>query len=407
MIAFDPTKLSVEIARLKTISTAMGGSISIIDEARSSDKKEVMLRLPVPLSVARAYVVAHKATRYLKPMIIAIVRYDGHIVAIERHHLGGFGELTETFTDGTTREWQPFCRMQIQRDLPNLMSQNDKWYFDGRYVYAFTNNKTEEQAIKDGDHLSISGAFRKVDVDTIDLQYFGTGAIPFVDVAPTQRTCLAFISHTGAYAISPPIWKDLADVGMTQFKKDQVSATETPQTAELVEDKELMRHNFDRIDAQMSVNLNFVLTAGRAIGTTFGYEYVEPLQLPRLMVELHTVNLPNVPHQIKSTYDSGLKFSHALAWLLGMTRRANTLETHITMRQLMKYLTKRGLFRNSSFDAARVFQSGMTVADVPRKNLDELLKNQDFTKVSLAAIMQHARDSAKQRKAADRLGLDE
>lgn len=157
---------------------------------------------------------------------------------------------------------------------------------------------------------------------------------------------------------------------------------------------------FDMIDESLAVNLNFALKAGQEIGKKFGYEFVEPLQLPRLMIELHTVNLPNVPAEVKATYDIGLKFTHAMAWLLGMSRKTkeDDLETYIMMRSLMKYLTKRGIFRSNVFNAERVFKDGQTVKDVPQLAMDQLMKDQDFTKMSLSAILQQAREGQKRRK---------
>lgn len=393
MIKYDHSKLSVEIVRLKSVTTAMGGSISIIDETRSGEKKEVMTRIIVPMSVARSFIMAsRKITKYLKPIYVAVIRYQNNVVALEGHPLGGFGLLESEQLDGTMKRWEPTSQYNIDHSLRDKTSVGGyEWYFDGRYVYTFPNSQTEAEAVRNGDHLSADGKFRKVNVEAIDLQTIGNRN-ETVTLAP--RTCLAFLTSNGAHAISPPIWKDLSDVGMTQFKKEAKASEDAP----LVEDKNAMRHNFDRIDESMSVNLNFILHAGREIGTTFGYEYVEPLQLPRLMVELHTVNLPTIPHQIKSTYDSGIKFSHAVAWLLGLTRRANTLETHIMMRSLMKYLTKRGLFRNNVFNAEQVFKDAKTITDVPKKDLTVLLQDQDFTKMSLSAIMQQARDGAKARR---------
>jgi hypothetical protein len=124
------------------------------------------------------------------------------------------------------------------------------------------------------------------------------------------------------------------------------------------------KFSFDDINSHLSVNLNFALKAGAEVGALFGYDAIQPLQLPRLMVELRTVNLPNIPNTVKSTYDIGVSFTHSLAWLLGMTRKADTLETLLVVRSLMKYLTQRGVFRNNVFQAARVFHINKTVDDV-------------------------------------------
>ena len=95
MIQFDITKLTTKIVRLKSVTTALGGSINIIDEEKSTDTKEELIRIEVPLSVARAFIMAtNKVTKYLKPVYTALAMYDGIIVAMERHPLAGLGALS-------------------------------------------------------------------------------------------------------------------------------------------------------------------------------------------------------------------------------------------------------------------------------------------------------------------------
>jgi hypothetical protein len=59
-----------------------------------------------------------------------------------------------------------------------------------------------------------------------------------------------------------------------------------------------------------------------------------------------------------------MKFTHAIAWLMGLLRRSDTLETIIMVRSLLKYLTKRGIFRTNMFNSTAVFRAGKTVQDV-------------------------------------------
>ena len=48
MIKFDINLLTTEIVYLKSITTALGGSISVIDQDKSTDKKEVLKRIDTP-----------------------------------------------------------------------------------------------------------------------------------------------------------------------------------------------------------------------------------------------------------------------------------------------------------------------------------------------------------------------
>lgn len=398
MIRFDASKLSVEIVQLKAVTTSLGGSISIIDPTRSTEAKEVCKRVEVPMAIARAFIMkTKKVTKYLKPVYTAIVRYGDLVITMERHPLAGLGKLEDEGVFGM-RRWEPDCQRNIENILKPLVGRGDhEWYFDGRYVYTFDQNDLDV-TVRNGEYLTRDGRFRKVASMTVDTQELSNRD----KLAPVERSCMAFVASNGVSAISPPIWKNLSDVGTTQLKRvsaaeDDEDETDDDLVGDLPERKTSSLHNFDRIDEQLSVNLNFALKAGNEIGKTFGYEYVEPLQLPRLMIELHTVNLPNVPKEVKATYGVGLQFTHSLAWLLGLSRKANTLETYIMMRSLMKYLTKKGIFRNNVFDASNVFLNGKTVADVPVKSLDQLIDDQDFTKLSMAAIVEQTRLSKKRR----------
>jgi hypothetical protein len=193
-----------------------------------------------------------------------------------------------------------------------------------------------------------------------------------------ERSSLAFVSNAGDIVVSPPIWKKLEDVGGTQLVK-----------AGVVSEDGAVMGNFDSIDDNLGVNLSFALKAGQEIGQAFGYEHVEPLQLSKLMIELSTVNLPNVSNEIKASYAIDMKFTHAIAWLLGMLRRADTLKTTLIVRSLLKYLTKRGMFRNNMFNAAKIFKSGKTVDDVKAVSAEDLSKHEPL-QLSLEAILKHA-----------------
>lgn len=403
MIPFDFSLLSVEIVELKAITTSLGGSISVIDNKRATSTKEVCKRVQVPMATARAFLMrTKKVTKYLKPVLTALVRYNGHVIAMERHPLGGFGKLNEEGLFGS-KTWVPSSQKNIDGILkPALTSTSREWYFDGRYIYAFVCNDVDT-AVRGGEYLTSNGQFRKIAAMSIDTQEMADAA----KLEPVERSCMAFVTSRGEVAVSPPIWKNLSDVGMTQLGKagavaadsedgddeEDHNATDAPNAVATVP-----AYNFDKIDESLSVSLNFALKAGQEIGKEFGYEFVEPLQLPRLMIELHTVNLPNVPPQVKATYDSGIQFTHAMAWLLGLSRRANNLETYIMMRSLMKYLTSKGVFRKNVFNAERVFKEGKTTEDIVCKPLDQLLEQQDFTQLSMASILEQARIGAKARK---------
>lgn len=396
MIRFDATQLAIDFVQLKSITTSLGGSISIIDDQKSTDQEEVTRRVAVPMALARTFIkTTQNVTKYLRPVWIAMVRYGDHVVALERHPMVSLGTLEIEGPFGTKR-WIPNVERLINDHIIPTVTLGDKeWYFDGRYVYSF-DQADLNTTVRNGRYLSADGHFRKIVSQTIDLQSTSstntTNDAGGVNVE--ERNCLAFVASNGDFVVSPPIWKDLEGVGGKQRK----SITTDDEDEDDLEDgtvQTTINNVFDIINQSMSVNLNFALKAGQEVGKMFGYEYVEPLQLSRLMIELHTVNLPNVPKQVKATYDCGMRFSHAMAWVMGLSRRANTLETHLIMRSLLSYLTKKGIFRSDAFDADSVFLPNMGVADVHQKEIDELIGNMDFTKMSLANILAAAKENRK------------
>lgn len=359
MINFDPSKVKFHIVRLKTITTALGGSINIVDTINTVGKKEQYLRIEVPLAVARAYIKAHNTTRYLVAIPACIMTYENKVVAIEGHPLGSLA-----YNDDGTLDWKPLSVINYERKIEPMLTEEElskrKWYFDGRFMFCFKKQDLK-QAVLEGAALTSDQKFRKVDVVSIDLMAIHTE----YGITPDVRTCLAFIASENAYGVSPPVWKDLGDVGEGKLQKSNA---------------ENDKFRFDSIDEHLSVNLNFALRAGTDLSRLFGFEAIEPLQLPRLMVDLHTVNLPNTAQQIKATTDIGLTFTHTIAWLLGLLRRVNTLDAYIVIRALMKYLTTKGIFNKDTFKTGSIFKEGFT-GDVPvlsQRDFEEKVVNTQF-----------------------------
>lgn len=384
MIKFDSSLLSFEIIRLKAVTTALGGSISIIDEAKSSATKEVTQRVEVPMAVARAFIQAtKKVTKYLKPVYTALVIYDGRVISMERHPLAALGKLVDEGAFGQ-RKWEPASMTNWRQTiLPRIAAHNTTdWYFDGRYVYTLRDGEYHN-ALAQATNMSADGRFRKVIAMSIDMQ----DMTAVEDLEPRERSCLAFVASNGASAISPPIWKNLDAVGSTQLSRSSSDDDDDDATEGVVQ----ASNTFDDIDFELSVNLNFALKAGNEIGKVFGYEYVEPLNLPQMMIEMKTVNLPSLKKEIKATYDIGMTFTQAMAWLLGLSRKANNMETHLMMRSLMKYLSSKGMFRRKAFDAENVFRANKTVDDLPVVNLAELRDMSSYDDLDLALMMQRGR----------------
>jgi len=377
MIKFDIEKLRVETYWVKSLTTALGGAIQILDEEQSSGNDEVYHRLPVPMSVVRQFKTQHKVIKYLRPVLVAVAYYDNRAVALERHPAGCMGLREEKFGEsGLMKKWVPECERNIDRCIRPQVQKGD-WYFDGRYMYTF--NSTLDAAIKKAEFLSKDRRFRCVDVEVVGLHQLSDR----LKLDLSDRTCLAYVAFNGQYAISPPIWKNARQVG-----EAKVLGTHKNKDGGKRKSQDL---NFDKVDQFCAVNLSFALKAAAQLSKEFGYEAVEPLNLPQLMIRLNTVNLPKVPSEVKDTFDSGMKFTHALAWMLGFARRSENLDTYATIRSLMKYLTSSGLFFKQAFDPSNIFHKGQTLETVPLLSKEQALEGFETMSVKdrLEIIRQH------------------
>lgn len=373
MIEFDINKLRVETYKVKALTTALGGSISVLDEEESTSDKEIYHRIKVPMSVVRAFQVRHKMMKYIRPCLIAVAFYEDRAIALERHPAGCMGERWERQIDKTTglrdkveivtSQWIPTLEYNINKVIRPLVEANTKWFFDGRYIFSFDKG-TPAEAVKKGKFLSKDGKFRCLDVNAVGLHKLEDKVK--LDIA--ARTCLAYVAKNGQYAVSPPIWKNASAVGRAKIKGVQEVRSEGERD-----------FSFDKVDGQCAVNISFALKAAKELSNEFGFEAIEPLNLPGLMVRLNTVNLPKVPSEVKDTFDSGMQFTHALAWLLGFARRCHNLDTYASIRSLLKYLTSNGLFLKSAFDPTNIFKAGHDLETIPQLSKKEAFE----AKVSL------------------------
>jgi hypothetical protein len=202
-------------------------------------------------------------------------------------------------------------------------------------VYTF--KQSLDAAIEEGKLLSSDGRFRSLYVTAIHLNYIG-----FFDdsyVYAESRTCLAYVASSGVYSIAPPIWKTLDGIGNSQFKK---AGTDTDVLG--------LSSQFDKVDNLLMVNLQFAIIAGIQLTKQFGYQSIEPLQLPRLMVQLNTVNLQQISTEVRQTFDIGLTFTQAMAWLLGINRNVTTYDEMITLKRLFRYLSANGIFSRNELN---------------------------------------------------------
>lgn len=364
MIRFDASKLEIKLMHVKMISGALGGTLTVLDEKRSKKaKKEVFTRIKIAHQLTRYWNKMYRgANKYIKPVLTAVTFYDGHVVALERHPLGNLGkEKTEGLFGDVT--WSPDTERNITTIIKPLAMSGD-WYIDGTYIYNL-----QQANLNAARRLSGDGKFREVRVDAIKLS-----TLPD-EPAVESRVCLAFYPTNGKMALTPPIWKTLHNVGQRQLTAKGSSTRDN----EEVDDDETVTymgteedtHQFDEIDDHLCVNLGFVLKAGRELSEVFGYDAIEPLGLDDMMIQLRTVNLPTVASEVKSTFDTGMKFTIAVAWLIGLVKKTETLDSYITLRSLLKYLTTKGVYRKGAFTENAIFKAGSSLTNIKMLSIAE------------------------------------
>lgn len=335
---FDASKITFEHIRVKTINSA-GGSISIIDE--SVTDKEKTTRYDCPNTITRAFKAIHGMTQFQIPHECCIMKYDGTIIAIEK---AAINERTYIGLDGTEKNWIPELENNFKK-VQSMITEGE-WYIDGTYLYSFKEGLDE--AIKHGNDLTKDGKFRSVECTAIMLSYIGFHDDVFVE----GRNCLAYVADNGEYSITPPIWKTYNFVGGIGASDDGVVLSD-----------------FNKAEESLLVNLQFAIIAGINITRIYGYKRIEPLQLPKLMVQLRTVNLQQLPQEVKETFDIGMSFLQALAWLMGLYRQVPSFDDMMYMKRLIKYLTSTGTNKRKSMEVLTAPNS------VPLMTMEEAYEN--------------------------------
>lgn len=364
MIRFNPDKLVTKHMQVKMVSGALGGTLTVLDENRSKrTKKEVFTKIKIAHHITRHFSKKYRITKYLKPVLTAVTFYENFVVCLERHPLGNLGkEKTEGLFGEVT--WTSDSETNAGK-LVNTLTSGKNWYIDGTYIYHMSSSHLASAEV-----LSEDQKFRQVKVEAIKLCTLGD--FPKIE----ERVCLAFFPNKGDMYLTPPIWKTLTNIGNRQLSAR--ASTRNADVDDMVDDnsvryvgEKIDETQFDQIDEKLCVNLGFVLKAGRLLSEVFGYDSIEPLGLPDMMIQLRTVNLPTVANEVKQTFDTGLKFTIAIAWLIGLTKRAETLDSFITLRSLLKYLTTKGVYRKGAFKPEHIFKSGQSLENVKLMTIKE------------------------------------
>lgn len=352
MFQFDPSKLTHKFFLCKMITTSGGGSMLVVDtEKTKKNKKETYNRVDVNEPAVRHFRKITGASKFLTPVVVCAFYYDDRIVSVR------------------TREKM---YMTPEESIALLIEkcEGNNWYTDGVYVFSAT-----EKQISDAIPVTADGKFRAFRSLVHPLHHLG-GTSDLVTIEVT-RSCVGYFADNGQYAFTSPVWSDFA-------RTISVSNKEEPSDA------------LDSWDAARAVNLNFALKAGGTVSKIFGFRSIEPLNLPSLMTDLRTVNLPNVDPSIRKTMDIGMSVKQAMAWLIGMTKKTTCPMEHYEISRLINLLLRTGCFVRETMTMKGILKDGVeTFADIPLKTIEEAAAVEiDVT--SMAAVLSARRAEAQE-----------
>lgn len=345
MFAFNPKKLVLRYEYVSSITEALGGSIRIVDAQHYEETGEAnkTTRIDIPYAVARAFKKRNKGrSSYLIPVKMAIVTYDGVIVQVEKaQHVQ------------STNEWISTSSQAIRLLLDKTQSTNDggMWCTDGQIVYkipkhAFTLHHNHTW-------LSINKRFLAVSVDSF--KFSDMHDLKLLEMSHT-RSIVGFVTKDQDIVYCPPIWKNVMDM-----RSKGVSGVKVSDQKETTDET----GRFDILNQEFFVNLEFILTAGKKIGSTFGYDKIEFLQIQNYVIDLCAINLPKIERSKRSTYDTGLQFMSCFAWLCGFIDQCENVEQFNELRGVFKVLAMNGIFSKSQVEKT------LNIAPPPVKTVDE------------------------------------
>jgi hypothetical protein len=378
MIKFDINKLEIRHVYVRSVTQALGGSITIVDQ-----QTDVATRLPVPYAVARRFIKEHKTQHYIVPVLSAIMVYGDIVVAVERHHLGNLGVERQEGLFGE-KVWCPVMERTLDKVRAEL--EQDGWLVDGSYIY-----RVQPETMLNYKSLSADGKFLSVGVDAYRFSDFQLMSSVVNDSSKKlERHCLKFVAGDGTQVISPPIWSNIKTVVGKQeaIKQEQDDDVNTEDANDNNDNNAVViqgENPFDSINEKLLVNVNFALKAARDLSDHFGYQVVESLRLEDLMIKMKTVNLPTLETHVKKTCEIGMSYTHSVAWLMGFVYKAETLEQLISVRALLKYMSRTGSYQRRKLKHSAIFKEQFGVNNIPLINHNLFTSPEAKKRLSAAA----------------------
>lgn len=311
-IPFDISKIRIERVTVHKISQSTIEPAITFSRVGRSEKHQAIL----PAAVGRTlYLTANKISNFL-------VGYPVDLLWVGDDVLCAIGP-NKAEVQHSTVDASYVWKSNIAANIATLKQLTATWsreqYFDGQYIYSFV-----------GDTQAVDGNFGYRRADTINLHHAYRSVF-----VPKVRAGFAYKS-SGGWTVTPPVTA-VSNDGRLQLQGD---------ADELVTNSAAIYNTFGTIDTLRFVNLCFVNFATRRLTDTFDYTVTEPLGIPLLMIEQHTFNLGSISREVQLQIEAPLKFTHALAWLIGLHNTATGSLSEVQMlKQCIKMLLTKGCTR--------------------------------------------------------------
>lgn len=318
LIKFDRSRIVFRKVKIKSIN-ASNGYIVLEDGVRLECTSSL---------VTTIYKSIYGITSFAIPAEFCLMMYDGLVVGLEKSVVNNRYVIA---SNGEMVEWRPLMIDKLEKVMLKIHPDYN-YYFDGSYVYTFAHNDIRSK-LRYGRKMTDDGKFVSVDVSAVNLSNIMGDTIYF-----SRRNCLGYIASNGEYSVTSPLWSTLVNIGESNMKKASM------------EIKGGMTQ-FDKVDRNMIVSLQFAIYSGKMLSRVFGYHSLDFLQLPKLMIQLNTVNLPNVPVDIRNTFDIGIPFTQCMAHLMGLMKKCKNLEEVCMMNKIIKYLSTKGIYSRKAISA--------------------------------------------------------
>lgn len=305
MFKFNLGEFRIRYVMLHGLSKAtIDPKVTYLDEAG------VKHRLPIPVSIARIVRARLQGvTKFTKGYPACFGMMGDRIVAMDvavGPHYKMFKEFDEWIS----------C---IESRAEHLKALEGDWLYDGQYAY---------RTVGEVQPLGETG-FGSQDVRCINLYRLGEEKGDLVE----NLSLLAYKHpETEQWVKSAPVTRKSGS--FLQITGDNERFNKDDQ---FIDSDELAR-----LDKLIFPNLRFVTYAAKVITAQFGYEAVEPLGLPILMIEHQTFNVGGIPTEMQAASPAPMSFTNALAWMIGLNLQVLNLNDLIAVKSTTKMLLTKG-----------------------------------------------------------------